>query len=67
MDFLGFLQNDKYSASASASDTSVCDANSTLRIMSDAKRIKQVLMNLLSNSLKFTKDGGEISIVTEYV
>ena len=27
-------------------------------VESDEKRIKQVLMNLQSNALKFTKDGG---------
>jgi signal transduction histidine kinase len=34
---------------------------------SDEKRIKQVLMNLLSNALKFTKDKGNIFIISEYV
>jgi signal transduction histidine kinase len=31
-----------------------------LMIESDEKRIKQVLMNLQSNALKFTREGGKI-------
>ena len=38
-----------------------------LLIESDEKRIKQVLMNLQSNALKFTKEGGAIKIVCTYV
>lgn len=34
-----------------------------LILSSDEKRIKQVLMNLLSNSLKFTRDCGKIKII----
>lgn len=34
---------------------------------SDEKRIKQVLMNILSNALKFTKDQGNIDIISEYI
>ena len=33
----------------------------------DEKRIKQVLINLQSNALKFTKQGGTIKIIVEYV
>jgi signal transduction histidine kinase len=36
-------------------------------INSDEKRIKQVLMNLQSNALKFTKTGGQIHIIAEYI
>ena len=36
-------------------------------VESDEKRIKQVLMNLQSNALKFTKEGGKVTILVEYV
>ena len=36
-------------------------------IESDEKRIKQVLMNLQSNALKFTKSGGQIKIIAQMV
>jgi signal transduction histidine kinase len=38
-----------------------------LLVESDEKRIKQVLMNLQSNALKFTKEGGKIQIICELV
>ena len=36
-------------------------------IESDEKRIKQVLMNLQSNALKFTKESGKIRIICEFI
>ena len=39
-------------------DTNVC---------SEEKRIKQVLMNLQSNALKFTKEGGYVKIICEFI
>jgi signal transduction histidine kinase len=38
-----------------------------LFIESDEKRIKQVLINLQSNALKFTKEGGKIRILCEFI
>lgn len=36
-------------------------------INSEEKRIKQILMNLQSNALKFTKEKGEIRIIVEFI
>jgi signal transduction histidine kinase len=36
-------------------------------IDSDEKRIKQVLINLQSNALKFTKENGSITVTVEFV
>jgi signal transduction histidine kinase len=32
-----------------------------VRVMGDAKRIRQVLVNILSNAIKFSKDGGAVT------
>ena len=38
-----------------------------LTVESDEKRIKQVLMNLQSNALKFTRESGDINIKCEFI
>ncbi len=37
--------------------------NETIVIRADPKRLKQALLNLLSNSVKFTPSGGEVTLV----
>jgi CheY-like chemotaxis protein len=38
-----------------------------MMVQSDQLRIKQVLTNLFSNAIKYTKDDGKVSIVCQYV
>ena len=60
-EFTGFrvkkMIKGKYSLKSSC-EIDMKDQN--LMIESDEKRIKQVLMNLQSNALKFTREGGKI-------
>ncbi len=34
-------------------------------VKADARRVKQVFLNILSNALKFTKEGGRITVISE--
>ena len=38
-----------------------------MKVFCDQLRLKQILMNIQSNALKFTKDNGEVHIVCQYV
>lgn len=41
--------------------------NQDIEILADPMRFKQVLMNLLSNAVKYNKEGGTVTIKTEYL
>ena len=41
--------------------------DSSMIIETDQLRFKQVLMNLFSNSIKYTKNGASVDIVCQYV
>jgi signal transduction histidine kinase len=43
----------------------IYDDNNQIFVESDKERIIQVISNLLDNAIKFTKDGGEVSILCE--
>jgi signal transduction histidine kinase len=45
--------------------TLAVDVPSSLRLVADELRLKQVLVNLLSNSVKFTPPGGTVSVTAE--
>jgi signal transduction histidine kinase len=46
--------------------TEVEDCVAELKMQADARKLKQILFNLLSNAAKFTPDGGEITVGARY-
>ncbi len=46
--------------------TEMEDCIAELKMQADARKLKQILYNLLSNAAKFTPDGGEITIGARY-
>ena len=63
--FLGFPPRNLQKIYPDGEEIPISEQN--LMIESDEKRIKQVLINLQSNALKFTKETGVIQIVTEFI
>ena len=65
-EFIGFPRKQPGASNFSSfKDIPISEQNHNIE--SDEKRIKQVLMNLQSNALKFTKEGGTIKIVCEFI
>jgi signal transduction histidine kinase len=66
--FLGFPSKATVNRNSNASSDSIGgNEMMNLMILSDEKRIKQIIMNLQSNALKFTKPGGHVFIQCSFV
>jgi signal transduction histidine kinase len=64
--YFGFpSRQDEYDSDSDEEITDLSAVN--MMVKSDKLRVKQVLMNLYSNAVKFTKDKGNIKIVCQYI
>jgi PAS domain S-box-containing protein len=45
----------------------IADCDDTIAIYADPDRLQQILLNLLTNALKFTKPGGRVSVECEQI
>lgn len=65
-EFFNFPLKDSISKNYKKYDIVPVDDMNTY-VCSEEKRIKQVLMNLQSNAIKFTKEGGVVRIICEFI
>src|SRR5262245_927436 len=63
----GVIAGIRPSAEAKGIDLSLKQSGDEISIIGDADRLQQVVWNLLSNSIKFTPDGGRIDVRVESV
>ncbi|HEV3318826.1 MAG TPA: HAMP domain-containing sensor histidine kinase [Solirubrobacteraceae bacterium] len=52
-------------ANANAAGVTLCEDVAPIRVMADADRIVQVLVNLLGNAVKFSPPGGVVTVTVE--